>query len=69
MDRAYSLLTIKSVDPEKRVITYCGKGDASCTVFLALKMVGLEDVALYDGSLAEWSRNFDLPMSSSTEQV
>jgi thiosulfate/3-mercaptopyruvate sulfurtransferase len=49
----------------KRMITYCGKGEAACSVFLALKMTGIEDVAVYDGSLAEWSRDISLPMSVS----
>jgi len=46
----------------KRVITYCGKGDASCTVFLALKMIGIQDASVYEGSLAEWSRDPSSPM-------
>lgn len=46
----------------KRVITYCGKGEGACTVFIGLKMIGIEDVAVYDGSLAEWSRDLSLPM-------
>ena len=50
------------VDRGKRVITYCGKGEAACSVLLALKMIGIEDVALYDGSIAEWSRDSSLPM-------
>jgi len=51
-----------SVERGKRVITYCGKAEAACSVFLALKMIGIEDVAVYDGSLAEWSRDLSLPM-------
>jgi thiosulfate/3-mercaptopyruvate sulfurtransferase len=50
------------VKPGKRVITYCGKAEAACSVFLALKMAGIEDAAVYDGSLAEWSRDLSLPM-------
>jgi thiosulfate/3-mercaptopyruvate sulfurtransferase len=50
------------VQPGKRVITYCGKGDGACSVFIALKMIGIEDVAVYDGSLAEWSRDLSLPL-------
>ena len=49
----------------KRVITYCGKGDAACTVFLALKMLGIKNAAVYEGSLAEWSRDLSLPMECS----
>ena len=50
------------VKPGKHVITYCGKAEAACSVFLALKMAGIEDAAVYDGSLAEWSRDLSLPM-------
>ena len=55
------------VERGKRVITYCGKGEAACSVLLALKMIGIEDVALYDGSIAEWSRDSSLPMEISEE--
>jgi thiosulfate/3-mercaptopyruvate sulfurtransferase len=50
----------------KKVIVYCGKGDAACSVFLALKMVNIDDVSLYDGSLAEWSRDVSLTMEVSS---
>jgi thiosulfate/3-mercaptopyruvate sulfurtransferase len=53
------------VKPDKRVITYCVKGYASCTVFLALKLIGYKDVAVYDASIAEWSRDPTLPMVKS----
>ncbi|MFC1533061.1 sulfurtransferase [Thermodesulfobacteriota bacterium] len=47
----------------KKVITYCGKGEAACSVFLALRISGISNAAVYDGSLAEWSRDNSLPMS------
>jgi len=53
------------VEEGKRIITYCGKGDAACTVFLALKMIGIQNAAVYEGSLAEWSRDPSLPMECS----
>ena len=55
------------VESGKRVITYCGKGEAACSVLVALKMIGIEDVAVYDGSIAEWSRDASLPMVKSEE--
>jgi thiosulfate/3-mercaptopyruvate sulfurtransferase len=50
------------IKPGKRVITYCGKGYGAPTVFLALKLAGWKDVALYDGGIAEWSRDPSMPM-------
>jgi thiosulfate/3-mercaptopyruvate sulfurtransferase len=41
---------------------YCGSGiAASCSAF-ALSMLGRENVAVYDGSLTEWSNDPSLPM-------
>jgi thiosulfate/3-mercaptopyruvate sulfurtransferase len=46
------------------VITYCGAGiAAACTAF-ALDMVGAGEVAVYDGSLAEWAGDPALPMET-----
>ena len=61
------IFTEIGVEPWKRVITYCGKGEAACSVLFALKIAGIEDIALYDGSIAEWSRDSSLPMEKSEE--
>lgn len=51
---------------DKPVITYCGGGiGATCTGF-ALKLLGKEDVRVYDGSLWEWANDPSLPMTDLT---
>lgn len=47
-----------------RIITYCGGGVAACGNALALTLIGREDVAVYDGSLAEWTADPDAPMET-----
>lgn len=45
-----------------RLITYCGGGIAASTTFFALQLLGYDNVALYDGSLLEWSSDAGLPL-------
>jgi thiosulfate/3-mercaptopyruvate sulfurtransferase len=49
------------VTPKHEVITYCGLGYAASCGLLALKILGQEQVRLYDGSWEEWSADPDLP--------
>ncbi|MBB4212153.1 thiosulfate/3-mercaptopyruvate sulfurtransferase [Rhodothalassium salexigens DSM 2132] len=42
------------VDLSRPVITTCGSGITACTLALALDILGKKDVAVYDGSWADW---------------
>jgi thiosulfate/3-mercaptopyruvate sulfurtransferase len=46
------------------VITYCGAGIAASSDALALTRLGVPRVAIYDGSLAEWTADAALPMET-----
>ena len=46
------------------VITYCGAGIAASSDALALTLLGVPEVAVYDGSLAEWTADATLPMET-----
>ena len=48
------------LDPNTRTITYCGNGVYAAAAYFALRLAGFSDVAVYDGSWAEWS-HFGLP--------
>ena len=45
-----------------RIICYCGGGISATMDALALTRLGHPSVAVYDGSMSEWSRDPDLPM-------
>lgn len=40
----------------REVITYCNSGRAASVGYFVGRLIGLEDLELYDGSMAEWSR-------------
>lgn len=45
-----------------RTVTYCGSGIAAAVEAFALATVGRDDVAVYDGSLTEWTADPSLPL-------
>jgi Rhodanese-related sulfurtransferase len=52
---------------DRRVIAYCGGGiSATCDAF-ALKRLGHDAVAVYDGSMSEWVADPALPMTVGAE--
>lgn len=50
------------LQPNQRIITYCGGGYIGAFDLFLLYQLGYEQISLYDGSLMEWATNPDLPM-------
>ena len=48
----------------ERIILYCGGGITAAGTALALAVLGISDVAVYDGSLAEWTADQTLPLET-----
>lgn len=46
----------------ERTVTYCGGGIAASSDALALTLLGVANVAIYDGSLSEWAADPTLPL-------
>ena len=52
---------------DTRTITYCGGGIAASTVAFKMTRLGFTDVAIYDGSLREWTADPANPMETSPD--
>ncbi len=51
------------LDPEARTIAFCNTGHWAATDWFVLsELAGFEEVALYDGSMAEWSQDSSRPL-------
>jgi len=50
------------VESAKQIIVYCGSGIAASNDAFALALLGYDNVAVYDESLAEWGYDASLPM-------
>lgn len=54
-----------ALDPSKKVITYCGGGIAATWNALLLNSLGQPNVAVYDGSMNEWTSDPSCPVVKS----
>ena len=52
------------IDLKKPVVTSCGSGITACVLAFGLHLIGHRDVAVYDGSWAEWGLPGDTPIET-----
>lgn len=58
------MLSTLHLDPQKKVITYCGGGYYGAHAAFVLYLMGFNKVSLYDGSLMEWASDPANPMAT-----
>ena len=64
MDEIRARLAHAGVDGARPVVTSCGSGVTACILTLGLRLAGLPDGAVYDGSWTEWGGRADTPVET-----
>jgi len=60
-DELAQIFAERGVDLDKPIVTTCGSGITAAIDLLALMVLGAKDLALYDGSWAEWGARAEVP--------
>jgi thiosulfate/3-mercaptopyruvate sulfurtransferase len=55
-------LTDAGIDGSRTVVTSCGSGVTACILTLGMRIAGLPEGAVYDGSWTEWGGRADTPV-------
>ena len=63
-DEVKAALAVGEGDTAARVVVYCNSGNEGSLGYFGHRLAGYENVALYDGSMAEWSRNPGLALTT-----
>lgn len=63
-DTLRGLYEKSGIDLKNPVVTSCGSGITACVLAFGLHLIGHRDVAVYDGSWAEWGLPGDTPVAT-----
>ena len=63
-DAVRGRLAQAGVDGSRPVVTSCGSGVTACILTLGLRIAGLPEGAVYDGSWTEWGGRADTPVET-----
>jgi thiosulfate/3-mercaptopyruvate sulfurtransferase len=64
-DAVRARLAQAGVDGSRPVVTSCGSGVTACILTLGLRIAGMPEGAVYDGSWTEWGGRSDTPVETS----
>lgn len=64
-ERVLELVDVAGIRTDERILTFCNTGHWAATAWFALSEVaGYEDVAMYDGSMTEWTQDESRPLAT-----
>jgi thiosulfate/3-mercaptopyruvate sulfurtransferase len=63
-----ALFDAKGILAKPEIIAYCGGGISATIDALTLSLLGHENVSVYDGSMSEWVRDEDLPLTLGADE-